>query len=204
LIRSKAGEKNTGMTTGFLGTKPLLPMLTDTGNLDLAVSMLQSRKYPSWGYEVKNGATTIWERWNSYTEEHGFGGADGKMNAAMNSFSHYAFGAVTEWMMTTLAGIAPAEPGYSKIRLHPHFPSTDATTETETISWIKAHHDSPHGRISIHWKHQADGSLLYEATVPPNTTAELTLPKTSPWGGTDTTPVVQQLAPGSHRFVIAK
>ena len=127
LIREKAGPKNTGMTTGFLGTKPLLPVLTDTGHLDLAVSMLQSRQYPSWGYEVKNGATTIWERWNSYTEEHGFGGADGKMNAAMNSFSHYSFGAVTEWMMTTLAGIAPAEPGYSKIRLHPHFPSANAT-----------------------------------------------------------------------------
>lgn len=204
LIRSKAGEKNTGMTTGFLGTKPLLPVLTDTGNLDLAVSMIQSRKYPSWGYEVKNGATTIWERWNSYTEEHGFGGADGKMNAAMNSFSHYAFGAVTEWMMTTLAGIAPAEPGYSKIRLHPHFPSKDATKETDTISWIKAHHDSPHGRISIHWKRQDDGSLLYEATIPPNTTAELTLPKTSPWGGGDATPVVQQLVPGTHRFVVAK
>lgn len=141
LIRSKAGEKNTGMTTGFLGTKPLLPVLTDTGHLDLAVSMIQSRKYPSWGYEVKNGATTIWERWNSYTEEHGFGGSDGKMNAAMNSFSHYAFGAVTEWMFTDLAGIAPAE---------------------------------------------------------------LTLPKTSPWGGTAATPVIHQLAPGSHRFEISK
>jgi alpha-L-rhamnosidase len=202
LIRAKAGEKNTGMTTGFLGTKPLLPMLTDTGNLDLAVSMLQSRKYPSWGYEVKNGATTIWERWNSYTEEHGFGGADGKMNAAMNSFSHYAFGAVTEWMMTDLAGIAPLEPGYAKIRLQPHFPSAKATTETETISWIKAHHDSPHGRISIHWERQDDGSLLYEATIPPNTTAELTLPKNSPWGNGDTTPVTQTLKPGSHKITV--
>lgn len=201
LIRTKAGPKNTGMTTGFLGTKPLLPVLTDTGNLDLAVSMLQSRQYPSWGYEVKNGATTIWERWNSYTEEHGFGGADGKMNAAMNSFSHYAFGAVTEWMMTTLAGIAPLEPGYSKIRLHPHFPSAHATSETETISWIKAHHDSPHGRISVSWKRQDDGSLLYEATIPPNTTAELTLPKTS---RADSTSVTHKLTPGSHRFQVAR
>ncbi|MEX1115186.1 MAG: family 78 glycoside hydrolase catalytic domain [Akkermansiaceae bacterium] len=204
LIRAKAGPKNTGMTTGFLGTKPLLPVLTDTGHLNLAVSMLQSRQYPSWGYEVKNGATTIWERWNSYTEEHGFGGADGKMNAAMNSFSHYAFGAVTEWMMTTLAGIAPLEPGYSKIRLHPRFPSMNATSETETISWIKAHHDSPHGRISVSWKRQDDGSLLYEATIPPNTTAELILPKSSPWGGTDATPVTHPLTSGSHRFLIAK
>jgi len=202
LIRSKAGEKNTGMTTGFLGTKPLLPVLTDTGNLDLAVAMIQSRRYPSWGYEVKNGATTIWERWNSYTEEHGFGGADGKMNAAMNSFSHYAFGAVTEWMMTTLAGIAPAEPGYSKIRLHPHFPSANATSETETISWIKAHHDSPHGRISIHWKRQDDGSLLYEATIPPNTTAELVLPKSSPWKTAEPETGIRTLPPGYHRIEV--
>lgn len=202
LIRKKANPKNTGMTTGFLGTKPLLPVLTDTGNLDLAVAMLQSRQYPSWGYEVKNGATTIWERWNSYTEEHGFGGADGKMNAAMNSFSHYAFGAVTEWMMTNLAGIAPLEPGYSKIRLHPHFPTKNATAETETISWIKAHHDSPRGRISISWKRQDDGSLLYEATIPPNTTAALTLPKTSPWGGGDTTTETKTLLPGTHRLIV--
>ena len=202
LIRAKANEKNTGMTTGFLGTKPLLPMLTSTGNLDLAVSMLQSRKYPSWGYEVKNGATTIWERWNSYTEEHGFGGEDGKMNAAMNSFSHYAFGAVTEWMMTDLAGIAPALPGYSKIKLHPHFPSAKATTETETISWIKAHHDSPHGRIAVSWKREANNSLTYEVSIPPNTTADLTLPKTSPWGAGDTTRETKTLQPGVHKFVI--
>ena len=202
LIRSKANDKNTGMTTGFLGTKPLLPMLTDTGNLDLAVSMLQSRQYPSWGYEVKNGATTIWERWNSYTEEHGFGGADGKMNAAMNSFSHYAFGAVTEWMMSDLAGIAPLEPGYAKIKLHPHFPSKQATKETEPISWVKAHHDGPHGRIAVSWKRQDDGSLLYEATIPPNSSAELSLPRTSPWGQGETSTATQTLAPGTHSIIV--
>ena len=202
LIGEKAGPKATGMTTGFLGTKPLLPVLTSTGNHDLAVSLLQSRKYPSWGYEVKNGATTIWERWNSFTAEHGFGGPDGKMNAAMNSFSHYAFGAVTEWMMTTLAGIAPATPGYDTIRLHPHFPGAEVTAETDTISWIKAHHDSPHGRISVHWKRDEDDSLIYEATVPPNTRAELTLPVSSPWkeGGDETQTTT--LAPGTHRIVI--
>ena len=202
LIRAKANPKNTGMTTGFLGTKPLLPVLTDTGHLDLAVSMLQSRQYPSWGYEVENGATTIWERWNSYTTEHGFGGADGKMNASMNSFSHYAFGAVTEWMITTLAGIAPLEPGYAKIRLHPHFPSAKATTETETISWIKAHHDSPHGRISVSWKRQDDGSLLYEATIPPNITAELVLPRHSPWKEATRETETRTLQPGTHRFAV--
>lgn len=202
LIRKKSGPKNSGMTTGFLGTKPLLPVLADTGHLDLAASILQSRNYPSWGYAVKNGATTIWERWNSYTEEHGFGGSDGNMNAAMNSFSHYAFGAVTEWMFTDLAGIAPAEPGYSKIRLHPHFPASNPTGGTEPITWVRAHHDSPHGRISIHWKRQNDGSLLYEATIPPNTTAELTLPGSSPWRNGNTAPARTTLTPGLHRFIM--
>ncbi|MFM2221076.1 MAG: alfa-L-rhamnosidase [Verrucomicrobiota bacterium] len=204
MIRAKASDKNTGMTTGFLGTKPLLPMLTQTGQLDLAVSMLQSRQYPSWGYEVKNGATTIWERWNSYTEEHGFGGADGKMNAAMNSFSHYAFGAVTEWMMTDLAGIAPLEPGYRVIRLRPHFPSKNASNDSETISWVKAHHDSPHGRISVSWKRLEDDSLAYEATIPPNTTAQLTLPTSSPWnsGNKDGKTRTVTLPPGHHSMML--
>ena len=163
---------------------------------------MQSRKYPSWGYEVQNGATTIWERWNSYTAEHGFGGPNGKMNAAMNSFSHYAFGAVTEWMMSTLAGIAPAEPGYATILLHPHFPSVTATGETEAISWVRAHHDCPRGRISIHWKKNPDGSLLYEASIPPNTTAELVLPTASPWTAKNPALTTRLLTPGSHAFTI--
>ena len=101
-----------------------------------------------------------------------------------------------------LAGIAPMEPGYSKIRLHPHFPSAKAATETETISWIKAHHDSPHGRISVSWKRQDDGSLLYETTLPANTRAELTLPKTSPWREAASGVETRTLQPGSHRFVV--
>ena len=191
LIKSRANQKNTGMTTGFLGTKPLLPMLTDTGQHDLALKLIQSRLYPSWGYEVKNGATTIWERWNSYTEEYGFGGPDGELNASMNSFSHYAFGAVTGWMMSDLAGISPGESGYSKISLHPHFPSKEAyQQDPNTLTWVKAHHDCSHGRIAIHWKRNDDGTFLYQATIPPNTTAELTLP------GHD----LIKIAPGSHEF----
>ena len=104
--------------------------------------------------------------------------------------------------MTTLAGIAPATPGDDKIRLHPHFPSADATSETDAISWVKAHHDSPHGRISIHWKREADDSLLDEVTVPPNTTAELTLPETSPWKKGNGETKTQTLGPGAHRVVV--
>ncbi|HEX5791444.1 MAG TPA: family 78 glycoside hydrolase catalytic domain, partial [Luteolibacter sp.] len=202
LIRTKATATNTGMTTGFLGTKPLTPMLTATGHHDLAVTLLQSRQYPSWGYEVANGATTIWERWNSYTAEHGFGGADGKMNAAMNSFAHYSFGAVTEWMMTTLAGIAPLEPGYTKILLHPHFPTGKAQDGVEPLTWIRAHHDCPQGRIWVSWKKQDDGSLLYEAEVPANTIAQLILPKRSPWSGANEGETASALQPGKHRIVV--
>jgi alpha-L-rhamnosidase len=93
------------MATGFLGTKSLLPVLSATGHQDLAVRLFQGRAFPSWGYEVENGATTVWERWDSYTKEHGFDGFAGHNNAAMNSFSHYSFGAVCEWMFRSLAGI---------------------------------------------------------------------------------------------------
>lgn len=201
LIRGKSGPQSTGMTTGFLGTKPLLPMLTATGHHELAVSMIQSRNYPSWGYEIENGATTIWERWNSYTKEHGFGGPDGKLNAAMNSFSHYAFGAVTAWMFHELAGIAPAEPGYKVIELHPRFPTGNTADGIPALTWVRAHHDSPHGRVSVHWRKQADASLLYEVSVPPNTTARLTLPENSPWKGSKVESTTM-LNPGKHRFTI--
>ncbi|MGB0742990.1 MAG: family 78 glycoside hydrolase catalytic domain [Opitutales bacterium] len=202
LIRSKAGPDNTGMTTGFLGSKPLLPMLTATGHYDLAVSLVQSRQYPSWGYEVVNGATTIWERWNSYTKEHGFGGPNGKMNASMNSFSHYAFGAVTAWVFHEIAGIAPAEPGYKVIRLRPRFPTAAPAEGVPPLTWVKAHHDSPHGRIAIHWKKQSDASLLYEVTVPPNTTAQLTLPKRSPWIEPNSGTELRELQPGTYSFEV--
>jgi alpha-L-rhamnosidase len=202
LIRKKTVANHTGMTTGFLGTKPLLPVLTAYGHHDQALAFIQSRKFPSWGYEVENGATTIWERWNSYTREHGFGGPDGKMNAAMNSFSHYAFGAVTEWMFTSLAGIMPIEPGYIKIRLHPHFPASMSPSGVEPITWAKASHESPHGTIASVWQRTEDGSLVYEAIVPPNTTAELILPKSSPWKNTTVESETRTLNPGKHRFEV--
>ncbi|MFZ9936329.1 MAG: family 78 glycoside hydrolase catalytic domain [Luteolibacter sp.] len=201
LIRSKSGPATTGMTTGFLGTKPLLPVLTATGHHDLALSLMQSRLYPSWGYEVRNGATTIWERWNSYTTEHGFGGPDGKMNAAMNSFSHYAFGAVTEWMFTSLAGIAPADPGYARILLHPHFPAGNKVDgSVQPITWVSAFHESPHGLITVAWKRSEEGALVYEAEVPPGSTAELVLPARSPWKDADSGFQTRTLRPGKHRF----
>ena len=173
----RAGETadNSGMTTGFLGTRPLLPVLTSVGENDLAVKHFQSRKFPSWGYEVEQGATTIWEHWDSYTKAHGFGGTDGQQNAGMNSFAHYSFGAVCEWMINDLAGIQSDGPGYEKIIIHPNPPSPGSNSAREPIHWVKAHYDSIHGRISSEWR-RTENSFELKIEIPANTTATVYLP----------------------------
>ncbi len=163
---------NSGMTTGFIGTRPLLPVLSSVGEHDLAVRHFQSRKFPSWGYEVEQGATTIWERWNSFTKDKGFGG---EQNASMNSFAHYSFGAVCEWMFSTLAGIDTDGVGYQHIILKPSPARPGSNPARETIKWVKAHYDSIHGRISSQWKCQGD-RFEFETTIPANTTATVFLP----------------------------
>jgi len=176
----RAGETadNSGMTTGFLGTRPLLPVLTSVGENDLAVKHFQSRKFPSWGYEVEQGATTIWEHWDSYTKANGFGGMDGKQNAGMNSFAHYSFGAVCEWMINDLAGIQSDGAGYDKIIIHPHPPAPGSNPERQPIDWVKAHYDSIHGRITSNWK-LAKNKFELEVEIPANTTATVYLPASS-------------------------
>jgi alpha-L-rhamnosidase len=174
-ITAKADAKNSGITTGFLGTRPLLPVLSATDNHDLAVALLQSRKFPSWGFEVENGATTIWERWNSYTRENGFGG---EQNASMNSFSHYSFGAVCEWMFGTLAGLKPLEPGWHRFAIEPRPPSSALRLDApaKPMDWVRAHYDSPRGRIESEWRQTAYRFELRVA-VPANTTALVTVPR---------------------------
>jgi len=145
-----------------------LPVLTATGHHNLAVRLLQNRRYPSWGFEVVNGATTIWERWNSYTKENGF-------VAGMNSFSHYSFGAVCEWMFQSLAGIDTNGAGYKCIILRPGPPSADSNPDHEPINWVNAEYDSIRGRIKIRWKKTAR-RLEYNVAIPANTTGILYLP----------------------------
>ncbi len=178
-LRNGETADNSGMTTGFLGTRPLLPVLSAVGEHDLAVKHFQSRKFPSWGYEVEQGATTIWERWNSFTKEHGFGGADGKQNAAMNSFSHYSFGAVCEWMFNGLAGIERNAPGSQTIVIRPSPPKLDSNPERPPINWVKAHYDSIRGRIAVEWRNTPEQFAL-RTEIPANTTATVYLPATSP------------------------
>ena len=173
----RAGETadNSGMTTGFIGTRPLLTVLSDAGQHDLAVKHFQSHKFPSWGYEVEQGATTIWERWNSFTKDKGFGG---EQNASMNSFAHYSFGAVCEWMFFRLAGIDADGPGYERIVIRPSPPSPGSNPDRAPIHWVKAHYDSVRGRIVSNWRRTADRFEL-ETTIPANTTATVYVPATS-------------------------
>jgi alpha-L-rhamnosidase len=162
------------MTTGFLGTKALLPVLSAHSHNDLAVRLFQSREFPSWGYEVANGATTMWERWNSYTKDKGF------FAPAMNSFSHYAFGAVAEWMFRSLAGIDTDGAGFSRIVIRPEPPSPGSNPDRAPLEWVSANYDSIRGPIASRWRRTADGFEL-ETTIPANTQAIVHLPS-SPGG----------------------
>jgi alpha-L-rhamnosidase len=174
-LAERIAKNDFRMATGFLGTKPLLPALSANGHHDLAVRLFQSRRFPSWGYEVEQGANSVWERWDSYTREHGFNGASGNQNASMNSFSHYAFGAVMEWGFRTLAGIETEDSGFKRILIRPHPPTPGSNTEQSPVDWVQAHYDSIHGRITSQWR-RAEGRFELETTIPPNTTATVFLP----------------------------
>jgi alpha-L-rhamnosidase len=171
-LGKKIRDNETRMTTGFIGTHVLLSALSSAGQNDLAVQLLQSHKFPSWGYEVDQGATTIWERWNSYTKEKGFGG---EQNASMNSFAHYAFGAVCEWMFASLAGIDTKDAGYNHIIIRPLPPSPGSNPDPPPINWVRAHYDSIYGRISSAWRRTKDQFEL-DVSIPANTTATVYLP----------------------------
>ena len=171
----KIAKNDYRMATGFLGTRSLLPALTANGQHDLATRLFQSRKFPSWGYEVSNGANTVWERWDSFTAEHGFNGANGRQNSAMNSFSHYAFGAVMEWAYRSLAGIDSEGAGYRQIIIRPRPPTTGSNPDQAPITWVKAHYDSINGRIASAWKLE-NGVCTLDVTIPANTTARIFLP----------------------------
>jgi alpha-L-rhamnosidase len=161
-------ENGYRMTTGFLGTYPLLTALSDSGHHDLAVRLFQSRQFPSWGYEVENGANTVWERWNSYTKDKGF------FNPGMNSFSHYAFGAVSEWMFRRLAGI-DGFPGFRRVIIRPGPPTPGSNPDVEPIRWVNAEYRSIRGTIKVRWKREAQAFTL-EVTIPANVDAVVYLP----------------------------
>ncbi|MEN8777322.1 MAG: family 78 glycoside hydrolase catalytic domain [Polaribacter sp.] len=150
--------------TGFLGT-PILPkVLDDMGEIELMYTILFKETYPSWFYSINQGATTMWERWNSFSKEGGYN------PQSMNSLNHYAYGAVGQWMYERIAGLSALEPGYKKIKIAP-IPNQPLTSAQASIN-------TPYGKASSSWKIENDIFYL-EATIPPNTTAEIHFPEIS-------------------------
>lgn len=150
--------------TGFLGTAILLETLANCLNeTALAYTILLNHEFPGWLYSVDQGATTIWERWNGYTREKGFG------PVGMNSFNHYAYGAVEGWMVRTMAGIRPGlRGGFSRFELRPQ--------PDPRIGWIRTAYRSPHGLIRSDWRYGSDGVCRWTFSVPYGTTALVRLP----------------------------
>lgn len=168
-LRTKAGdhlarlvrEAGTHLRTGFLGTPCLAPALDGTGHSDIAAELLFQETYPSWFYPINQGATTMWERWNSYTRDEGFG------DAKMNSFNHYAYGAIGQWMYERVAGLTPdpAHPGYKHFFVRP--------LPLKQLDSASAELRTPYGKASSAWKRLADGKVVMDVVVPPNTTATI-------------------------------
>lgn len=151
------------LTTGFLGTPHLLETLSGYGYLDEAYELLERKQFPSWLYPVTHGATTIWERWDGIKPDGTF------ESASMNSFNHYAYGAVGEWMYRTVGGINidPRHPGYAHVLIAPH--------PGGGLSYARAWHESPYGRIASAWSLR-NGMMSLDVDIPPNTQATLELP----------------------------
>ena len=157
-IVDKIEKDNNGhISTGVIGTQWLMRGLTDYGRPDLAYRIAANKDYPGWGYMVEHGATTIWELWNGDSA-----------NPAMNSHNHIMLlGDLITWFYEDLAGIAPAEPGFSKIRMKPAFPAG--------LNDVKASYRTPYGLVKSEW-HRKDGNLSWEISIPPNTQAMIYLP----------------------------
>ncbi len=157
------------LMTGFIGTAWVSKALSDTRLDSVAYRLLRQEAYPSWLYPVTQGATTIWERLNSYTKERGFGG-----NNRMNSFNHYSFGAVAAWMYNYSLGIQRDEqhPGFQHFLLQP------VPDEAGGLQYAAGFYDSMYGRIESRWERQGD-TLFYTFSIPANTTATVSLPAPS-------------------------
>lgn len=152
----KLEDADNHLRTGFLGTPLLSKVLDEMGEVDLIYKLLFNETYPSWFYSINQGATTIWERWNSFSKTEGYN------PMSMNSLNHYAYGAIGEWMYERIAGIAPLEPGYKQIKIAPQVrkPLTSASAELTT----------PYGKVASSWKIRVDEFQL-EIVIPPNTNA---------------------------------
>jgi alpha-L-rhamnosidase len=149
------------LSTGFLGTPYLCHILSDNGYTDVAYDLLLQESYPSWLYPVKMGATTIWERWDGQKTDSTF------QDPGMNSFNHYAYGAIGDWMYRVSAGIETMGPGYKHLVIQPH--------PSNKLTYTKATFESSYGKVASGWERK-DGKLLIKVRIPANSTASIILP----------------------------
>lgn len=180
------------LSTGFVGSPYLNHVLSSGGRNDIAFALLNQKSWPSWLYAVTQGATTIWERWDGWTEENGF------QTPEMNSFNHYAYGAIGAWMYNTIAGIDidPAQPGYKHSILRPH-PGGDLTYACGKLQTL-------YGEIVSQWKLD-NGTFDYSVVIPPNTTATVYLPvevNRLTINGQPAMGRVHEISAGSYRFIV--
>jgi alpha-L-rhamnosidase len=152
------------ITTGFLGASLVCPVLGDYGHFDQAFMLLNRKEYPSWLYPITKGATTIWERWDGLKPDGTF------QDVGMNSFNHYAYGAIGDWLYRVVAGLDIDEqnPGYKHIIIQPH--------PGGGLTYAKARHESSYGPVESGWR-LADQKMIVNIEIPPNTTATVRLPK---------------------------
>jgi len=162
LVRTFADKKD-HLATGFLGTPLVAPVLTEIGRADLAYTVVEQETYPGWLFSVKNGATTVWERWDSWTPEQGFN------PEGMNSFNHYAYGSVVGWFYDTIAGLKPdsSASGWKKFHIAP--------VPGGGLTYAKGSVETPYGVAASDWK-IANGRFELAVTIPANTHAQISLP----------------------------
>jgi alpha-L-rhamnosidase len=160
------------LTTGFVGVGLLCPVLTDHGRGDVAYALLHQDEYPSWGYSIRHGATTIWERWDGWTDHGGF------QSAAMNSFNHYSLGSVGDWLFGRVAGIDQTADSvaYRELLLRP--------TPGGRLDWARAEQETARGTVACGWS-LAHDRVTVTVTVPPGSTAVLEIPTTDPGSVTE-------------------
>jgi alpha-L-rhamnosidase len=149
------------LSTGFIGTKDLMLVLAKIGRNDVAYRLIHNDTFPSWGFSIKQGATSIWERWDGWTPEKGF------QDAGMNSFAHYSFGAVYQWMVENIGGIRSDGPAYKKLVIAPQ--------PGGKLTWANVGYESVRGPIESNWKLEG-GKLLLDVTIPPGATATVMIP----------------------------
>jgi alpha-L-rhamnosidase len=197
-------QENWHLTTGFAGVGYILPVLSSTGHDAIAYRLLEQTSMPSWRHMIDAGATTIWERWDGWTKEHGF------QSAWMNSFNHYSLGSVGEWLYRFVLGIdqEPGTDGFGRLLVRPH--------PGGSLTWARGSYQSVRGPVASGWRRDG-GRFTFSLELPPNVTASVRIPSDDPAavrdqagagpgsvagypGAPGATEAVFTVGPGSHEF----